>query len=116
MHSLIHLTLESNEPILHLNNFTLTFQEDLEKNGADSDFHSLAEEIKTCQISELLLVFDEKSTYGTDFIMCTTQTAVAHFVGREEDAEASLVDMSTQGAQIIIMLVNKANSFHQGSI
>ena len=37
-----------------------------------------------------------KATYGTDFIICTTQTAVAHFVGREEDAEASLVDMSAR--------------------
>ena len=37
---------------------------------------------------------DKKATDGTDLIICTTQTAVAHFAGREEDEEASLVDMS----------------------
>ena len=70
-------------------------KEDLEKHGAESDFYNLSDEIKSSQVSELLFVFDEKSTYGTDFIICTTQTAVAHFVGREEDAEESLVDMSS---------------------
>ena len=43
-----------------------------------------------------MTVYFTKATYGTDFIICTTQTAVAHFVGREEDAEASLVDMSAR--------------------
>ena len=57
-------------------------KEDLEKNGEKSDFHALAEELRTSQISELLFVFDEKASYGTDFIICTTQTAVAHFVSR----------------------------------
>ena len=71
-------------------------KDDLEKNGTESDFYKLAEEVTTSQISELLLVFDEKASFGTDFIICTTQTAVAHFVGREEDAEASLVDMSAK--------------------
>ena len=67
--------------------------DDLEKKGENSDFHSLTEEIKTSQVSELLFIFDEKSVYGTDFVICTTQTSVAHFVRREEDAEAALVDM-----------------------
>ena len=69
-------------------------KDDLEKNGAESDFYRLGEEIKASQISEFLFVFDEKESFGSEFIICTTQTAVAHFVGREEDAEESLVDMS----------------------
>ena len=71
-------------------------KDDLDKNGEESDFYKLGEEIRTSQISELLLVFDEKATYETDFIICTTQTAVSHFVGREEEAESGLVDMATQ--------------------
>ena len=67
-------------------------KEDIEKYDSESDFFLLLEEIKSSQISELLLVFDEKSLYGTEFILCTTQTSVAHFVGREEEAEAALVD------------------------
>ena len=35
-------------------------KDDLEKKGAESDFHKLEEEVRTSQISELLLVFDEK--------------------------------------------------------
>ena len=71
-------------------------KDDIEKNDSESDFFQLLEEIKSSQISELLLVFDEKSLYGTEFILCTTQTSVAHFVGREEDAEAALVDMTAR--------------------
>ena len=35
-------------------------KDDLESKGAESDFHKVEEEVRTSQISELLLVFDEK--------------------------------------------------------
>ena len=35
-------------------------KDDLETKGAESDFHKVEEEVRTSQISELLLVFDEK--------------------------------------------------------
>ena len=70
-------------------------KDDLEKKKKDSDFFKLSEEITSSEVSELLFVYDEKAVYGTDFIICTTQTAVAHFVKKEEEAEAALVDMNT---------------------
>ena len=71
-------------------------QDDLEQHGEASDFHKLADEIRTAEVSEVLFVHDDKRTYGELFLICTTQTAVAHFIVREERAEAALVDLRTK--------------------
>ena len=71
-------------------------KDDIEALGEASDFWSLSEEIKACEVSEILFVHDEKKIWGSDFLICTTQTAVAHFIKREEQAEAALVDLATK--------------------
>ena len=70
-------------------------QEDLESLGEASDFHGLAEEVRAAEVSEILFVHDHKRQHGCDFLVCTTQTAVAHFIKREEREEAALVDLKT---------------------
>jgi hypothetical protein len=75
---------------------TSEVQEDLQLQGEASDFHGLAEEVRAAEVAEILFVHDHKKQHGSDFLVCTTQTAVAYFIQREERAEAALVDLNTK--------------------
>lgn len=62
----------------------------------DSDFHIVANEIKSCKLLAPLLIFDPDEQFGEEFLICLSGEAKYGYLQNEEDANMAMVDTETK--------------------
>ena len=71
-------------------------QAHIQEHKEDSDFHFVANEIKSCKLLAPLLIFDPDEQFGEQFLICLSGEAKYGYLQNEEDAHMAMVDTKTK--------------------
>ncbi|XP_023349661.1 WD repeat-containing protein 63 [Eurytemora carolleeae] len=73
-----------------------TILEDYDHFKENSDFSSVIQVIKTCNLTDVLLVLNRIPGNINNFLLCATQDAIQEYLRREEDSESGLLDLVSE--------------------